>query len=338
MQKLWIFPYKTINYTLFLHIIILSLFNNTIKKRLGKPRNSGITIIKDNGIINDLNLEICSEYIDIIKIELKELYLINKNQIKQLIDKYKELNIKICLDLSTINIINDDKNIKNIIDELKYYNFDFIELNKIENNNYKLLEILKKYDIKYMFKIELDNGYSFNYTSDEINEIIREIEKSFTSGSEKVIIKQSKRNENENEEINRYLVDEIVGKFGPPNIIFEAKTKNYQKLFILEFGPDVNLTDIKYNEILDVESLRIGIEEETRGITRSYKKLKGSPSIKFLYHIIKNNQDLDQDELVKLSTLPKRTVQSCLSYLIDKEFIIEKKNIKDLRKKFYRLI
>ena len=90
MQKLWVFPYKTINYTLVLHIIILSLFNNTIKKRLGKPRNSGITIIKDSGIINDLNLEIYSEYIDIIKIELKDLYLINKNQIKQLIDKYKE--------------------------------------------------------------------------------------------------------------------------------------------------------------------------------------------------------------------------------------------------------
>ena len=116
----------------------MSLFNNTIKKRLGKPRNSGITIIKDSGIINDLNLEIYSEYIDIIKIELKDLYLINKNQIKQLIDKYKELNIKICLDLSTINIINDNKNIKKIIDELKYYNFDFIELNKIE----KILIIL----------------------------------------------------------------------------------------------------------------------------------------------------------------------------------------------------
>ena len=314
------------------------MFSNAIKKRLGKPRNSGITIIKDNGIINDLNLEIYSEYIDIIKIELKDIYLINKNQIKQLIERYKELDIKICLDLSTINIVNDNKNIKNIIDELKYYNFDLIELNKSENNNNNFLEILQKYEIKYMFKIELNNRYSFNYTADEINEIINEIEKSFSSGSEKVIITQSSNNENDNEEINRYLVDEIVGKFGPPNIIFEAKTKHYQKLFILEFGPDVNLTDIKYNEILNVESLRIGVEKETRGITRSYKKLKGSPSVKFLYHIIKNNQDLDQDELVKLSTLPKRTVQSCLSYLMNNEFIIEKKDIKDLRKKFYRLI
>ena len=122
----------------------MSLFNNAIKKRLGKPRNSGITIIKDNGIINDLNLEMYSEYIDIIKIELKDIYLINKNQIKQLLDRYKELNIKICLDLSTINIINDSKNILNIIDELKYYNFDLIELNKLENNNNKLLEILNK--------------------------------------------------------------------------------------------------------------------------------------------------------------------------------------------------
>tara|TARA_B100000315_G_C14534343_1_gene567718 strand:- start:381 stop:1397 length:1017 start_codon:yes stop_codon:yes gene_type:complete len=338
MQKLGIYLYKTINYTLFLHIIILNLFNNTIKKRLGKPRNSGITIIKDNGIINDLNLEIYSEYIDIIKIELKNIYLINKNQIKQLIEKYKELDIKICLDLSTINIVNDSKNIKSIIDELKYYNFDLIELNKLEHNNNKFLEILKKHEIKYIFKIELNNRYSFNYTADEINEIINEIEKSFISGSEKVIITQSSNNEDDNEEINRYLVDEIVGKFGPPNIIFEAKTKHYQKLFILEFGPDVNLTDIKYNEILNVESLRIGVEKETRGITRSYKKLKGSPSVKFLYHIIKNNQDLDQDELVKLSTLPKRTVQSCLSYLMNNEFIIEKKDIKDLRKKFYRLI
>ena len=95
-----------------------------------------------------------------------------------------------------------------------------------------------------------------------------------------------------------------------------------------------------FGKIITFSSLNsvIGVEKETRGITRSYKKLKGSPSVKFLYHIIKNNQDLDQDELVKLSTLPKRTVQSCLSYLMNNEFIIEKKDIKDLRKKFYRLI
>lgn len=61
------------------------------------------------------------------------------------------------------------------------------------------------------------------------------------------------------------MVKDLVTGIGLENILFEAPLKNQQVYFILNFGPDVNLGNIRSDDILGLETLRRGFRGDTFG-------------------------------------------------------------------------
>jgi phosphosulfolactate synthase len=59
------------------------------------------------------------------------------------------------------------------------------------------------------------------------------------------------------------LVDEIVHSIDVRDILFEAPTKAAQAWFIKEFGPEVNLGNIPPDEVIPLETLRLGLRADT---------------------------------------------------------------------------
>ena len=59
------------------------------------------------------------------------------------------------------------------------------------------------------------------------------------------------------------LISEIANVVGPANIIFEAPTKAAQAWFVKEFGPSVNLGNIPPEEVIPLETLRLGLRGDT---------------------------------------------------------------------------
>jgi len=59
------------------------------------------------------------------------------------------------------------------------------------------------------------------------------------------------------------LISEIATVVGPANIVFEAPTKAAQAWFIKEFGPSVNLGNIPPEEVIPLETLRLGLRGDT---------------------------------------------------------------------------
>jgi phosphosulfolactate synthase len=59
------------------------------------------------------------------------------------------------------------------------------------------------------------------------------------------------------------LIDEIAMSVGPANVVFEAPTKAAQAWFIKEFGPSVNLGNIPPDEVIPLETLRLGLRGDT---------------------------------------------------------------------------
>ena len=59
------------------------------------------------------------------------------------------------------------------------------------------------------------------------------------------------------------LIGEIANVVGPANIIFEAPSKASQAWFIKEFGPSVNLGNIPPDELIPLETLRLGLRGDT---------------------------------------------------------------------------
>jgi phosphosulfolactate synthase len=59
------------------------------------------------------------------------------------------------------------------------------------------------------------------------------------------------------------LIGEIALEVGPANVIFEAPSKAAQAWFIKQFGPSVNLGNIPPDEVIPLETLRLGLRGDT---------------------------------------------------------------------------
>jgi phosphosulfolactate synthase len=59
------------------------------------------------------------------------------------------------------------------------------------------------------------------------------------------------------------LIGEIAAAVGTENVIFEAPSKAAQAWFIKQFGPSVNLGNIPPDEVIPLETLRLGLRSDT---------------------------------------------------------------------------
>jgi phosphosulfolactate synthase len=64
-------------------------------------------------------------------------------------------------------------------------------------------------------------------------------------------------------EMRTGLVDEIAHEVPIENLIFEAPTKAAQAWFVKQFGPTVNLGNIPPDEVIPLETLRLGLRGDT---------------------------------------------------------------------------
>jgi phosphosulfolactate synthase len=64
-------------------------------------------------------------------------------------------------------------------------------------------------------------------------------------------------------EMRTGLVDEIVHEIDFHDLIFEAPTKASQAWFVKHFGPEVNLGNIPPEEVIPLETLRLGLRGDT---------------------------------------------------------------------------
>ena len=66
-------------------------------------------------------------------------------------------------------------------------------------------------------------------------------------------------------EVRMGLIDEIVHAIPPERILFEAPRKDQQVWFVRRFGPDVNLGNIAPDDVLSLETIRLGLRSDTVG-------------------------------------------------------------------------
>ena len=59
------------------------------------------------------------------------------------------------------------------------------------------------------------------------------------------------------------LVNKIIAKVKMENVLWEAPIKSQQVWFIKQFGQNVNLGNISHDEVIPLETLRIGLRGDT---------------------------------------------------------------------------
>ena len=69
-------------------------------------------------------------------------------------------------------------------------------------------------------------------------------------------------------EVREGLIGEIVAGIDPDDILFDAPRKDQQVWFVRRFGPEVNLGNVPVDEVLALETLRLGLRSDTMGVPR----------------------------------------------------------------------
>jgi phosphosulfolactate synthase len=239
-----------------------------VPQRTEKPRNAGLTMVMDKG----LSIRECENlvdgsgpYIDIIKLGFGSS-LITPN-LERKLAFFKEANIPV------------------------YFGGTLLEAFIIRGMFDDYLRLLEKYKMEYC---EISDG-SITMPHDEKCHYIQRLCKHVTvisevgSKEEGILIRPNKWIEMMNAELQAgawkviaearesgtvgiyrpngkahvVLINKIVSKVPADKILWEAPQKSQQAYFIKHFGANVNLGNIAPNEVIALETLRIGLRSDT---------------------------------------------------------------------------
>ncbi|MHB8567279.1 MAG: phosphosulfolactate synthase [Nitrososphaerales archaeon] len=312
-----------------------------VLSREGKPRDKGITIVSDRfAHIESSLIEQSADYIDWIKIGFSLPLILERSKLVERIRYYHDLGIKVSTGGTLIQAALKKRIVNQVLEKVHALGFDTIEISESAGDisseaKHEILNSITKLSMDYIFEVgkkDPKHPTSTAYMTSKIQEAL-------DLKSPKVIIEGSDGVGvgfyGAEGEISWDTLNEIVGRFGPPSLIFEAPRSPQRSELILEFGPNVNLAGVPVEDTLLLEMQRLGLTTETLGVSPPIQSVEGSPASKFVYHLIKTEHPIDQATLIQRSGLPKRTLQAALSYLVEKGFVREISDMSDLRRHKY---
>lgn len=239
-----------------------------LPERTVKPRNTGYTMIMDKGLslreVEDL-VQTCGDYIDIVKFGWATSYV--TANLGEKIELFREAGIP-C-----------------------YFGGTLFEAFVVRDQFDDYRKLLAKYKVEHA---EVSDG-SITLDHDKKCEYIRTLAKDVTVLSEvgskdaaKIIppykwieqmqteldagawkvIGEARESGNvglfrDSGEVRQGLVEEILTKIPSDKIIWEAPQKEQQVWFIKLVGSNVNLGNIAPNEVIPLETIRLGLRGDT---------------------------------------------------------------------------
>lgn len=307
-----------------------------------KPRNEGRTYIIDKleGLDKE-NLEVLAPFVDAVKIYGVLPLLISEEILKKKVKFYHDHNIKVSTGSTISEYMISENVFEKFAEEAAKMGFDIIEIG--ENNTHLSFEHKRKITESILTK-ELDVQWKVGKKDPRhqlpLDVTLAKIDEAVKLGSDKVVLEA-------NEGINVGIYDEkgvirwnfvgaLTAKFPPSMFIFEAPLESQQSALIAEFGQRVNLAEVRIEAASAVESQRRGFPTKSAfSVSNLSKNPEGSPAAKFVYFVMKSKHPIDQVELMNMTNLPRRTVQSAVEELKSQGLIIERSSLDDARKKLY---
>jgi len=307
-----------------------------------KPRQEGLTLTVDKLESFDReNFEILAAFIDQIKIYNTYPLLISNDLLQKRISYYHNFDIKVSTGSTLTEYAISENSFGKYIKECAKMGFDIIEIG--ENNvdidideKRKISNSILSADLKFNWKIgKKDPRHQIG-----IDNTLLRIEDVIKVGAKKVILEANEGISvgiyDQNGSVIWNYVAALTAKYPPNTFIFEAPLPTQQSALIAEFGQRVNLAEINIDNVASVESQRRGfLSKSSFGMSFSQKEIGGGPASKFIYYLIKTKSPIEQGDLIGITHLPRRTVQSAIEDLKDQGFIIERNSLDDSRRKVY---
>jgi phosphosulfolactate synthase len=239
-----------------------------IPERTIKPRQSGFTMAMDKGLslreVEDF-ISIGGDYVDIVKLGWATSYV--TPNLKEKIQLYRDLGIPTYFGGTLFESFVIRGQFEDYIKVLNKFNVEYAE---VSDGSIELDHDLK---CEYIRKLSQHVTVLSEVGSKDAEKIIppykwiKQMQDELDAGSWKVIGEAREGGTvglfRSSGEVRSGLVEEILTKIPFEKIIWEAPQKEQQVWFIKLLGPNVNLGNIAPNEIIPLETIRLGLRGDT---------------------------------------------------------------------------
>jgi phosphosulfolactate synthase len=240
----------------------------TLPERTAKPRDSGITHALDKGYSLEQVRQFMSvsrDYVDIVKLGWGTAVV--TPDLKEKIALYQSYGVPVCFGGTLFEVCLRQGKLEEYVRAVKECGLDCIELSDgtvtmDEEDKLALIRRLTK-EFRVLSEVGSKDAEVVIAPYKWVDSIKRELDagawKVVTEGRESgtVGIYQS------GGQVKEGLLDEIVAAVDAANLLFEAPVKSQQAWFIKHFGANVNLGNIPPEEVVSLETLRLGVRGDT---------------------------------------------------------------------------
>ncbi|MER3411400.1 MAG: phosphosulfolactate synthase [Thermoleophilia bacterium] len=236
--------------------------------RPGKPRREGLTHVLDKGLnLRDIEglFDTAGDYVDIVKLGWGTSYV--TNNLEKKIALYRSLRTPVVCGGTLFEAVYARGNLDGFKRWLVENRFSHIEISDgtVEMPRERKLELIA--DFARDFVVLSEVGSKDEATVYPPYQWVEWIKEELAAGAWKVITEGRETGTagiyRPTGEMRTGLVDEIVHEIEVSDLIFEAPTKSAQAWFVKHFGPNVNLGNIPPEEVIPLETLRLGLRGDT---------------------------------------------------------------------------
>jgi phosphosulfolactate synthase len=323
------------------------LLEEFVKSRIDvkKPRKEGRTYVIDKleGLDKE-NFQIIAPFVDVVKIYGVLPLLIPEEVLKKKIAFYHDYDVRVSTGSTISEYMVSENAFDRFVSESAKLGFDIIEIGENSadlnfDSKKKVTESILSKNLEFQWKVgKKDPRHQLS-----LDATLAKIEEGVKLGSDRIVLEA-----NEGIHVGMYdekggvkwnFVGALTAKFPPNTFIFEAPLESQQSALIAEFGQRVNLAEVRLDAVSSVESQRRGFPTKAAfSVAHLSKNPEGSPAAKFVFFVIKSKPQIDQVELMNMTNLPRRTVQSAVEELKTQGLIIERSSLDDARKKIYSTV
>lgn len=237
-------------------------------ERPERPRNHGITMVMDKGLslreAEDL-CDISAPYCDLIKLGFGTSLITNR--LKEKIKLYKSAGLRpyfggTLFEAFVVRDMFDDY--RRFLDE---YEMDMVEVSDgvMELDHHDKCKYIT--DLSKNFTVLSEVGTKLKGKEISNDKWISYMQTELAAGAWRVIAEARESGNigiyNDDGTANFELILSIKKAVDPNKILWEAPLKAQQVWFIKLLGPNVNLGNIATNEIIPLETLRLGLRGDT---------------------------------------------------------------------------
>jgi phosphosulfolactate synthase len=239
-----------------------------VPKRPGKPRTEGLTHVIDKGMnIRDIEgmFDTAGEFVDIVKLGWGTSYV--TNNLEKKISLYRSFSTPVVCGGTLFEAVYGCGKLVEFKSWLVEQRFSHVEISDgtLDIPRERKLELIA--DFARDFTVLSEVGSKDPDVVYAPYQWVGWIKEELEAGAVKVITEAREGGTagifRRDGDMRTGLLEEIAHEISVSDLIFEAPTKSSQAWFVKHFGPNVNLGNIPPEEVIPLETLRLGLRGDT---------------------------------------------------------------------------